>query len=168
MLKPSLSGGGDDTSASSQTWVPGSQPGLAANGRLLIRRPLGAKAEQRSGRPPSRPARLSSSGRLCLTAELRGTEVPNLWAWVVGGALWLSSLEGADCTPIRLRHPACRTAAIEAVLTGRPIRQLLRDARIRAASERAETVLVLVESVCQEPESLLLRVVRAEVIPAWH
>lgn len=167
-MKPSVHGGGANASMSNQPWVPGSQAGLDANGRLLMRRPLGAKVEQRSGRPPSRPARLSSSGRLCLTAELRGTEQPNLWAWVVGGALWLSSLEGADCTPVRLRHPACRIAAIEAVLTGRPIRQLLRDAGIRTANERAETVLVLVESVYQEPESLLLRVVRAEVIPAWH
>lgn len=142
--------------------------GLDDDGRLVRRKARGAKLVSPSGQQPSRLARLSNSGRLCLTPELRGTELTNLWAWVVGGLLWLASSEAADSTFVRLRHPAHRSASVEAVLTGGPIRQLLRDAGIRLTGERVESVPVQVESVGCEPEGLLLRVSRAEVVRAWH
>ncbi len=142
--------------------------GLDADGRLIRRKPLGAKPESPVRKQPSRLARLSCSGRLCLTPELRGTELGNLWAWVVGDWLWLSSSGAMDSAPVRLRHPAHRPAAVEAVLTGAPIRPLLHDAGIRLTGERVESVPVLVESVGCERQELLLRVSRAEVVRAWH
>ncbi len=168
MLKPAFHGGGDDTSATSQTWVAGCQPGIYANnGRLLMRRPLGSKPEQCSGRPPSRLARLSSSGRLCLTAELRETELPILWASVVASSLWLTSLECPGATPVRLRRTS--RGATEAVFTGAPVRRLLREAGIRDTNRSGtEAVLVLVEWTDLRPEALLLQLSRAEVVRAWH
>ena len=141
--------------------------GRGATELLPRRRPLGTKALQVSKVTRWRSATISSTGRLCLTKELRDANPQRLYGWVVGSSIWLALQEAPwDATEVRV-HRTDR-GSVEAIFTGPSARKLLSDARIRSDKARAKAALVLIEISDGRPDSLLLKISRAEVVRAWE